>query len=168
MRGKKTTMKEEKVRKLIKVWYENKVKREMDPIFKFLCLWICFNAWLDHQSRKYADSQMIKWLVKQTPQTSDLVSSYERAKHTVPFKDSLKVLAQMSPIYDLRGRHDPIKIKDEDDFENIVKAIYRVRCNLFHGGKELNDLRDQKLIVNCQRILEKWVGNLIDSWGDRI
>jgi hypothetical protein len=43
----------------------------------------------------------------------------------------------------------------------LVDGIYQVRCNLFHGGKRANDVRDRKLVTICGRILEKWVGNLV-------
>jgi len=156
-------MREEKIKNLVKTWYE-KAKWEQDSFSKFVFLWICFNAWLGYKSDKFLDSEMIKWLLKQTSLVSDLVSSYENAKKTEPFRENLKTLADMSPIYDSRGRRSPIKIKDENDFENVVKAIYRVRCNLFHGGKEANDSRDKKLVEVSKRILEKWIGNLIASW----
>ncbi len=156
-------MMEKRIKNLVKTWYE-KAKFEQDPFPKFIFLWICFNAWLDYKSDKFLDSEMIRWLIEQTPSTSDLVLSYENAKKTEPFMENLKTLANMSPIYDSRGRRNPIKIKDESDFENMVKAIYRVRCNLFHGGKEANDSRDKKLVEVSKRILEKWIGNLITSW----
>jgi len=160
-------MDEQKIKNLIKVWYENKAKRESDPIFKFLCLWICFNAWLDYRSRKETDRAMINWLVKQDTITSDLVREYENAKRTRSFVNSLKslvVLSQKKPIEDSRGKQLSIIIGDENDFPNIVNAIYRIRCNLFHGGKTADDARDQKLIESCQRILERWIGNLLASW----
>lgn len=156
-------MKEQRIKNLVKTWYE-KARFEQDPFSKFIFLWICFNAWLDYKSGEFLDSEMINWLIRQTFSTSDLISNYENAKKTEPLMRSLKTLADMSPIYDSRGRRDPIRIKDEDDFENIVKGIYRIRCNLFHGGKEANDSRDRKLVEVSKRVLEKWIGNLIATW----
>ncbi len=156
-------MKEQKIKNLVKIWYK-KAKFEQDPFSKFVFLWICFNAWLDYKSGEFLDSEMIKWLIGQTSSTSDLVLNYEMAKKTEPFKGNLKTLVNLSPVYDPRGRRSPIEIKDENDFENIVKVIYRVRCNLFHGGKEADNSRDRKLVEVSKRILEKWIGNLIATW----
>ncbi len=157
-------MDKQKIKNLVKAWYENKAKRETDPVFKFLCLWICFNAWLDYRSDKNSDKEIINWLIIQTQESSDLISEYEHAKQTEPFCKNLEALAQMSPVYDSRGHRDPIQIKDVNDRENIIRAIYKIRCNLFHGGKEANNTRDQKLVTCAQRILEKWIGNLVASW----
>jgi hypothetical protein len=107
---------------------------------------------------------MIAWLINQNSPASDLISSYENAKKTEPFKRNLKSLAGMSPIYDSCDRREPIIIEDENDFENITKGIYRIRCNLFHGGKEANNTRDRKLVEVSKKILEKWIGNLMASW----
>lgn len=157
-------MDEQKIRNFIKVWYKNKASRENDPIFKFLCLWICFNAWSDYRSEQERDAEMLDWLVNQTADTSDLIREYEHARQTESFNNLLGSLATLSPIYDSRGRRDPIEIQNENDRRNIIRGIYRVRCNLFHGGKEANNQRDQKLISVCTEILNKWIGNLVNSW----
>ncbi len=156
-------MREQRIKNLVKTWHA-KAKFEQDPFAKFLFLWICFNAWIDYRSGEFLDSKMIEWLIGPTSSTSDLILSYENAKKTEPFRRSLKTLVGMSPIKDSRDSRNQIRIKDENDFGNIVKGIYKVRCNLFHGGKEPNELRDQKLVEVSKRILEKWIGNLISSW----
>lgn len=40
-----------------------------------------------------------------------------------------------------------------------------VRCNLFHGRKRADDLRDQKLVAICSDILNKWVRSMVANWG---
>lgn len=157
-------MDEFQIKNLVKGWYENKAKMETDPIFKFLCLWICFNAWLDYRSEGRNDGEMISWLTKQTPESSDLITEYEHARKTEPFNGLLESLVNMAPIYDSRGERGAVEIGGIDDRANIIRAIYRIRCNLFHGGKEANNTRDQKLIKCTQQILDKWIGNLVTSW----
>lgn len=94
--------------------------------------------------------------------------SYERASDLAyrsnVFVDQLRALADMSPITSTGRRRREVRIDSPDDFAGIVEGIYQVRCNLFHGGKRTNDVRDQKLVMLCARILEKWVGNLVASW----
>lgn len=157
-------MDEQRIKNLIKGWYENKARMESDPTFRFLCLWICFNAWLDYRSEGNNDGEMIGWLTEQTPESSDLIGEYEHAKQTEPFNNLLKSFAAMAPIHDSRGRRDPVEIDNENNRGNIIRGIYRVRCNLFHGGKEADNPRDQKLVMVCTEILNKWVGNLVNSW----
>ena len=139
-------MDETKIKNLIKGWHE-KSSREKDHFSKFLFLWICFNAWLDYRSGKAVDAQMINWLVAQSASTSDLVEKYENLKNKGTFRDALKALANKSPIENSRGNGKTIKIRDENDFENIVRAIYMIRCNLFHGSKEAHESRDSKLVA---------------------
>jgi hypothetical protein len=80
------------------------------------------------------------------------------------FRRNLQALADLAPIDDPRGRRPDIQILGRDDFDNIVEGIYRVRCNLFHGAKRAGDPRDRKLVMTSQRILEKWVGNVVNDF----
>lgn len=156
-------MEEARVKNLIETWYQ-KSCFEQDVFSKFIFLWICFNVVLDYQSKKNSDREMIDWLVGQTKDSSDLIAEFEQAKKTEPFLKSLKALVAMAPIDDSKLVRPSVKIRDVDDRGNIIRALYRIRCNLFHGGKEANNARDQKLVTLAQRILEKWIGNLINSW----
>lgn len=151
------------IKNLIKVWYE-KSFMENDHFSKFLFLWICFNAWLAYRSGKDIDAHMIDWLVVQTASTSDLIEKYETLKINKHFSNALKELANQAPIKDSRGIRKDINIIDENDFENIVRAIYRIRCNLFHGGKSANESRDLKLVVLSNVILNYWVRSLSGGW----
>jgi len=141
-------MEELQIKNLIKVWRE-KTFKEDDPFSKFLFLWICFNACLEHRSGKDTDAKMIEWLVNQTNTSSDLVECFEICKNKTIFSNRLKILSEMPPFKDLRGERAEIVIKDENDFENIVRAIYRIRCNLFHGSSEAQDIR---LIMKAGKI----------------
>ncbi len=161
-------MEEQKIKDLIKGWYENKAKRESDPFFKFLCLWICFNAWISYKSNKTTDRDMINWLKNETEKSSDIILEYEHAKKTDSFRKNLGSIVLFSPIKDSIGSRDSISVSGVDDMTNVIEAIYRIRCNLFHGGKSQNDSRDIKLVKCASIILEKWVGNLVVSWRSKI
>jgi len=43
-------------------------------------------------------------------------------------------------------KKEKITIKDSNDWNNIVEALYWIRNNLFHGHKLPNNKRDQKLV----------------------
>lgn len=161
-------MEEVQIKNLIKVWYK-KARFEHDIFSKFVFLWFCFNAWVDYKTKRETDAEMLKELADKSPAVTDMLNAYNVAFNsgTGVFKNSLKTLALMSqqkPIEDTKGRRKPICIKDENDFSNIVWAVYRIRCNLFHGGKQANDPRDLKLVTAAQRVLDKWLGNLIVQW----
>lgn len=67
-------------------------------------------------------------------------------------------------ITDMRPNHrrDPtIKINDIRKLEDVMEVIYRVRNNLFHGGKDIEKEGD-RIIIQCSavvffRILEKFL-----------
>lgn len=150
------------IRNLIKSWRE-RARSESDFVSKFVFLWFCFNAALAHESREDVDRAMIDWLKASPP--SRLVKAYEAALRSDVFTRDLRTLAGYSPIVDPRGKRSPVVISNELDFPNIVEAIYRVRCHLFHGQKSAGDLRDQKLIKVSAALLEKWIGNMMSAWS---
>jgi len=158
-------MNQQQIKNLIKIWY-GRQNGENDYFIKFFMLWICFNAWLEYRSKMNRDADMLNWLIKQTSQNSDLISAYESQKKSnkASFQDSIKWLIKSCPISDSRGQRPDINIRNENDFENIIWVIYRIRCNLFHGSKQPNDSRDQKLVVFATNILNHWIACLISSW----
>jgi hypothetical protein len=150
-------MDDKQVRDLIKGWYV-RARRE-DATSKFVFLWFCFNAWLAHESEVDTDTAMIHWL-KRTPD-SRLGRSFRTATGSSVFAGYLQALTKLSPILSTGRRYKEVTISSPNDFPALVQGIYQVRCNLFHGGKRANDVRDQKLVKVCALILEKWVGNLL-------
>ena len=159
-------MQEDEIKQLLEVWYE-KARMENNQFSRFVFLWICFNVWIDYRSGKDRDAEMIDWLTRQTPDNSDLVAEYEHAMQTEPFRRLIGSLVAMAPVLDSRGGRPPVLIRDNTDRAGVIRAIYRIRCNLFHGGKNANNPRDQKLVLTSQRILDKWLGNLVGSWRAR-
>lgn len=154
---------EEELKDRIRGWYNNRGRNEVDPFYRFMCFWICLNAWLEYKSGLDRDREMIDWL-KKPVNRSDLSSSYDNMAMTTAGRESLRALYSTSPIEDSRGRKPTVAIESEDDKENIIEAIYRIRCNLFHGGKESNNSRDIKLVNIANKILNKWISDLIAGW----
>lgn len=146
---------------LIKSWYSSKALNEQEPFFKFLCLWICLNAWLSHQSQEISDRRMINWLKSQDKSACDILVGYEAMRETTQGSGAIKILVQYSPITDSSGRREAIEIKNLDDRDNIIEAIYRIRCNLFHGGKSSTNTKDRELVQCANVILIKWVGHIV-------
>jgi hypothetical protein len=150
-------MDETEVRSLIKVWYRR--ARSEQPISKFVFLWFCFNAWLVFESGEDRDRRMLDWL--KNSEASRLRAPFELASGSEVFRGYLDTLAKMSPIESTGRRKRAVRIESPNDFAGLVEGIYLVRCNLFHGGKRPDDARDQKLVMTCGRILERWIGNLL-------
>jgi hypothetical protein len=156
-------MEEREIKNLVKVWHE-KAKEERDIFTKFVFLWFCFNAWLAYQTNEDTDRGMVECLKRKDPSVSDIVYEYDRAFGSGWFKERIQELKGLAPIDDPRGRRTLVNINDISNFDEICEAIYRIRCNLFHGGKTPSGDRDKKLVKVTGDILEKWVGNLVNSW----
>jgi hypothetical protein len=156
-------MDEEKIKNLVKVWYE-KAKHERDKFSQFVYLWFCFNAWLAYRTGKDIDRHMLNDLKRKDPAGSDITDEYDRAFCSDSFKQRIQDLQSLCPIYDSRGKKAPVNINNMTDFPNVCEAIYRIRCNLFHGGKTPDENRDTRLVRVAGSILGKWVGNLVSSW----
>ena len=61
-----------------------------------------------------------------------------------------------SPVIDERLGHGAKKWSTQaDDNMTLFRAIYQVRCNLFHGNKLLSDKRNQKLVEEGAAVILK-------------
>lgn len=165
-------MNEERLKSLIRTW-RGKSHNEGDQFASFVFIWFCFNAWMEYISNENTDKKMINELAGRKHNMHSLFWAYDAAVSANDefLKRDIKALVYMSqekPIEDVRKnppkREPPIIIKSENDFENIVRAIYRIRCNLFHGGKDADDIRDQVLVKRAAMVLRQWIGRLIASW----
>ena len=82
---------------------------------------------------------MIDELKIRAPHMLDFAGLYDAALDSVTTDFKSAVISfvdesRQTPIKDTRAPYSPIRITNEQDFENLVEAIYSIRCNLFHGG----------------------------------
>ena len=59
------------------------------------------------------------------------------------------------PVKDERPEHDAECSTQRGDCIALFKAIYQVRCNLFHGNKFLSNERDRKLVGEGAAVILK-------------
>lgn len=161
-------MQEERIKNLVRSW-RHKSHQDGDVFGSFIFIWISFNAWLEHLSMKTSDREMIEELRERAACMNELVSAYDYVlKNDELFIRSLRALIGKSreePIRDVREIFPDVVIENEYDYENVIRALYRIRCNLFHGGKDINEPRDQSLVSNAGALLRQWVGRLEGGWG---
>jgi len=71
------------------------------------------------------------------------------------FKGDIIALKKYA-IHDMRPNHQnnpPKQITDEKKLRNVFEVIYSVRCNLFHGGKDVTDTIDADIIRYSSGVL---------------
>lgn len=146
----------DQVKNLIDWWIvrEKKLSREKhDEFVRFFIYYMCFDAWLTAESGQDVDQKKIQWLI-------DTGGVLKRVFDEKEFdRSDLPALAGMSPIEDMRPQHRGkfVTLSDVDNFEQVVRFIYQIRCNLFHGSKNPMNGRDSDFVFFAGRFLGKWI-----------
>jgi hypothetical protein len=149
----------------------------------FVNLWMGFNGWMECVTDAANDAEMIATLAKH----QRLVDTYDYLMEHIPeFRAKVEIFATMWPVLNVRdvrrklGRNSFGKFSREELMEEvlrngvkfqprgwsagdvptwpqILRTIYAVRCNLFHGSKSPENHRDHELVVTSDQILRAFI-----------
>jgi hypothetical protein len=159
----------------------------------FMNLWLGFNGWMECVTDAATDAEMISALAghpRLTEAFNDLLGN-------VPgFREKVESFAAMWPVLNVRdvrrklGRDAFWRFSREELFAEVIRqgvkfqpldwvaggtptwpqllrTIYLVRCNLFHGSKSPENFRDHELVVASDRILRMFIaGSACFEWVD--
>lgn len=119
---------------------------------KFISLWIAFNGWMKRTfGEDLKDSELIKKVIGFT----NIGNTFDTLK--TDNKEFAKWLEELSKhsIADMRFITNSDRItKYDGSFKSLIEAIYQIRCNLFHGRKNLaKDKKDYDLVCLSYDIL---------------
>ncbi|XOB63843.1 hypothetical protein ACMC56_16755 (plasmid) [Campylobacterota bacterium DY0563] len=155
----------DKVLERVKGW--RKLAKNIDDDFiKFIVEYIAFNA-LARKKYGYivGDNTLVVNRVG-----SDIPKDLFKKENL----DDLKELMPLKNVRNVKRNSGEKEIKKEDleKAENVVKAIYWIRCNLFHGDKEYNTSekvysRDAALVKVGYQILKSLNDWLIENLDKR-
>jgi hypothetical protein len=134
---------------------------------RFNCLWTAFNAWgmcvtlADTDAamlRQLKTDQRVRHVFDETMRASQLRDSIGVVEHNFPLP-SFSDLLRLDPVYNWRGPRNAafwqkiaaapprkkVRLSPSLDHRNLnwpdtLDCLYKVRCNLVHGGKMANDL----------------------------
>ena len=118
----------------------------------FISLWIAFNALL---KSKYGESLTDRKLIEKIILDEKINKVFNEIKEkNISAQKALKVLGE----YDILDMRDPYnntkKVNYDGSFESLIKGLYQVRCNLFHGRKDVNeDKKDIELVSAAYEVL---------------
>lgn len=116
---------------------------------------------------------MIECLAAKDQKMNDLIAAYDLARQNnekifMNAISSLAVITKEEPVRiqlkDQNGAWQSIIIQDENDFTNVVRAIYGIRCGLFHGRMDINDGENEARVNLARCILDTWIEYLIRGW----
>ena len=148
-----------KVQELIAKWYSIAIGGDVgdrDVFFKFLAIWIAFNAlYASRHSKVSTDRQQVRNFAEEP-------KAIERhrmlLREDVEYQESVRALKHSGVYNTHREQHRGIR--DERNLGEVAECLYEVRCNLFHGRKMPKNPRDERLVeASC-----KVVSRLIEAY----
>jgi len=119
---------------------------------RFISLWIAFNGWMKRIFGEAVRDSTLLARLKDSEEARIVFEDLKRNKTS--FNESLRQLSQYT-VADMKYLEDPNKVKKYDgSFESLINVLYQVRCNLFHGRKDINaNKKDIELVSLAYRIL---------------
>ena len=117
---------------------------------RFISLWIAFNGWM---KGKFGENKKDRMLLNETKKLTEFSDSFNHLKRDNScFRRNLEKLANYS-VADMRNLKDR-NLTYDGTFESLIEVLYLVRCNLFHGRKEINEnKKDIELVSLSLKIL---------------
>ena len=132
----------------LKIW--------QDPWLDFMLCWMIFDAFLTEISQSGLDRDKLNYFYRNKCYFKDRIL----LKWTSLSGYALK-LKELSPIQDMRPNSNRmVYLKDEKKLEQIFDFVYQIRCNLFHGAKDIKNAKDAELVSRGAKFLRF----CIDSW----
>lgn len=161
--------------------YANESQRS--AFSSFTSVWMGFNGWMECVTEADYDAEMIAELSGH----ARLSTAYIDLMAQLPnFQNSVHEFASMWPVVNVRdarrklGRDAFWGLSPEDFMEAVIRnsvklqpagwlqdeaptwpqllrTIYAIRCNLFHGSKSPLNFRDHKLVVAKDQILRMFI-----------
>jgi len=118
----------------------------------FISLWIAFNALLKSQ---YGESLTDRKLIEKIILDERIIKVFNEVKEkNISAQKALEVLGQYD-ILDMRDPHNVAKkINYDGSFKSLIEGLYQIRCNLFHGRKDVDeDTKDIELVGTAYAVL---------------
>lgn len=133
-----------------------KLKIWQDPWLDFMSCWMIFDAYLTEISQSGLDRDKLNYFYKNKCDFKDRILLKWNSLSGYAVK-----LKELSPIQDMRpNSNKAVSLNDEKDLEQVFNFVYQIRCNLFHGAKDIKNPRDAELV----RLSAKFMRASIDCW----
>lgn len=159
----------------------------------FVNLWMGFNGWMECVTDAANDAEMISALTI----NQRVLSAYDDLMTNAPnFRNEVANFSMMWPVLNVRDvrrklgrdafwRFSPAELMHEvvregvrlqpvgwnnggvPTWPQLLRSIYAVRCNLFHGTKSPQNFRDRELVITSDKILRIFIDQTgCFEWND--
>lgn len=149
----------DEIKDLIKWWIAE--DKNDSPIFiRFFIYYICLDTLIIYFSGKHQDNEKLKWLIE----SDNLLKIIWCKDIIVHQKDNLNKLIILRAVNDMRpGINSTVTYNNIENFEEGIRFIYQIRCNLFHGQKSTKNSRDLEFIEPASLVLKYWVNQIFSN-----
>jgi hypothetical protein len=168
-------------------------ERLNSPFLPFMNMWMGFNGWMESVTEAGSDAAMITALAENGRMTEAYTQLLEGDAR---FRSRVLAFAELWPVLNVRdlkkklGR-DAFWQHDRDDlieacrqaevksqpqgwspgelptWPQVLRTVYLVRCNLFHGAKSPQNGRDRQLVQRANGVLRSFIeGSSCFDWCD--
>jgi hypothetical protein len=156
--------------------------RQRSSFMSFMSLWMGFNGWMESVTGAGHDAAMITAIADNRRVTD----AYEQLMHDDDFQRRVLAFSELWPVLNVRDvrqklgrdafwaqerdelfdrcRREGVKMqplgwtdRDVPTWPQLLRVIYCVRCNLFHGAKSPQHGRDCDLVRRSDRILRQFI-----------
>lgn len=158
-------------------------EQQRSAFSSFVNVWMAFNGWMECVTQAETDAAMISALADH----EKLVTAYEALLNDdTEFSENVLSLTALLPVLNVRDvrkklgrdafrKFNRIELMDEAlratvkqqpvgwangarlTWPQLLRTIYLVRCNLFHGSKSAENHRDHQLVVASDKILRRFI-----------
>lgn len=157
-------------------------RRERTAFGSFASVWFAFNGWMECVTDASTDAAMITAIADNARMTAE----YAQLMQDSDFQRNVREFSSRWPVVNVRdarrkfgpdvflisSREEIIRRCEESDIKmqpvgwtngetptwaHVIKSIYMIRCNLFHGAKSPSNLHDRRLVRDSEVILTKFI-----------
>ena len=147
-------------------WYTklNNVQLKIweDPWLDFMLCWMIFDAYLTEISQSGSDHGKLKYFYQnKTDFKNRLLAEWGSLSG---YATKLK---ELSPIPDMRpNSNSEVRLDDTNDLEQTFNFVYQIRCNLFHGAKDMKNNQHEELVRRGGKFLRSTIVLLMNARKD--
>lgn len=157
-------------------------ERQRSAFMSFMSLWMGFNGWMESVTEAATDALMVTAITDNRRMTN----AYERLMKSPDFRTRVISFSENWPVLNVRDvrlklgrdafwaesrdelldrcRLEGVKMQplgwtegDVPTWPQLLRTMYCVRCNLFHGAKSPQQARDRELVRHSDRILRMFI-----------
>lgn len=159
------------------------VNRRRSPFLPFMNTWMAFNGWMESVTDRGSDAAMITALAENRRMTDIYEELLDQNR---AFRERVLAFADMWPVLNVRDarrklgfdafwqmdrdalfeacRREEVKMQPVSwtvgnlpTWPQLLRTIYLIRCNLFHGAKSPQNGRDRDLVRQAGWILRSFI-----------